>query len=82
MAERDFPEYAEKFAACENEEARAELLAEAQSARGKKWEEILCGQTNWKGLGLTYSLNDMSKTAKWPEIIAVVKCILENHKKA
>lgn len=82
MQEWDFPEYAEKFASCESEEARAELLAEAQSARGKKWDEILCGQTNWKGLGLTYSLNDMSKAAKWPEIIAVVKGILENHKKA
>lgn len=80
MAEKDFPEYAEKFASCENEEARAEMLAEAQSARGTKWDEILCGRMNWKGLGLTYQLNDMSKTAKWPEIVAVVKGILENHK--
>ena len=80
MDEADFPEYAEAFAAYEPEDPlREELLASAQNARGKKWDEILRGQSNWKGLGLTYSLNDMDKGVKRLEIMEVVRGILAAH---
>lgn len=81
MREEDFPELAEAFTACKGNEHREELLASAQKNRGKKWDELLCGQTNFNGLGLTYSMNDMSRTAKYVEITSVVRDIISHHEK-
>ena len=81
MGEEDFPALARAFDACKDGDQRYELVAEAQRNRGEKWNELLCGQTSFCGLGLTYNMDDMSRTAKFRDIIEVVKSIVKFHSK-
>ena len=81
MEERDFPSLTSDFKACKDNDQRCELLAKAQKEREEKWDELLCGQSSFNGLGLSYSMDDMSRTAKFRDIMEVVKNIIDIHTK-
>lgn len=75
MSEGDFPALANDFANAPNDDARYSILRRAQMARGTQWDNALGAHSRWRDAGLSFDLDDMSRTAKMSEIRKTIKYI-------
>lgn len=81
MLESDFPEFANEFANARDNDARDYILRRAQAARGVLWDNALGAHSKWRDAGLSFDLDDMSRTAKMSEIRKTVKYIFQQKRK-